>query len=198
MRARCGVSASSIAHGARWAMSWGCRRHTESHGGCRAPPAVSVRPMWRHCPLGRSREQHPRDIQRPGGERRRPPPRHRHDPRSPGRPPDPRQILQPRVGSQRRRTAVPGSRDLLYRPVPRVSVVGHPHRAGRGRGAFSATCEPSTATTYGPQVIADAPEDVNHVLMRHTGTGAEIRNTVHQDMPVTLTEIEAVWIRPAS
>ena len=55
---------------------------------------------------------------------------------------------------------------------------------------------PVTGVTDRARVVAGADEDAIRALMRHTGTVAEIQNTLRQGMPVTLVEIGAVTARP--
>ena len=61
-------------------------------------------------------------------------------------------------------------------------------------GDFGAEGEPAKNVTYRAKVFAQASEDETREMMKFTDTVAEIQNTLRNETPVILTEIETVKI----
>jgi uncharacterized OsmC-like protein len=62
-------------------------------------------------------------------------------------------------------------------------------------GEFAAEGAPASNVRYRAKVVADAPEDQIHELMRHTDSVAEIQNTLRTAITVKLDQIEAESVR---
>jgi len=61
-------------------------------------------------------------------------------------------------------------------------------------GDFGAEGEPARNVTYRAKVVAEASEDEIREMMKFTDTVAEIQNTLRIEVPIVLTEVEAIGI----